>query len=96
MREDVNPTREDEKDRVREGDRVRMEGFPFPVPSSLAPYYFSLYPPFSLATSESTDDRLQPRHEVIILNIHFFYLVKGGESVARLRENKEDRLRPDM
>lgn len=81
-----------------EGDRVRVEEFP--VPSSLTPSYFRLYPPFSLATPEATDDRLQPRYEVIkILNIYFFYLVKAEESGRerpRLRENKEDHLRPDV
>ena len=80
-----------------EGDRVRMEGFP--VPSSLTPSYFSLYPPFSMATPEATDDRLQPRYEVIqILNIYFLLSCQGRREWQRprLRENKEDHLRPDM
>ena len=77
-----------------EGDRVRMEEFP--VPSSLTPPYFSLYPPFSLATPEATDDRLQPRYEVIkILNIYFLLSCQGRREWQR-EEDKEDHLRPDM
>lgn len=85
------------RERVLEEDRVRMEEFP--VPSSLTPSYFSLYPTFSLATPEATDDRLQPRYEVIkILNIYFLLSCQGRREWQRprLRENKEDHLRPDM
>ena len=65
-----------------EGDRVRVEEFP--VPSSLTPSYFSLYPPFSLATPEATDDRLQPRYEVIkILNIYFLLSCQGRREWQR-------------